>query len=445
MRHREQETREAAARQKAENRRAREEQAQKAEEAAARKEAALRAAFARKPTEPSISGHPVLGTVQEKAPRILRDPAFKNAIERCKSYCDTSKLATWEPKGKGGMTIFRSLCDHLLARYPMPSFLWNVFFEKDDALSHKLIPIVTKLAQGESLYKLCQDRIPLTRAMCHEVLTTKGDISLLSAIRRAQVKAVGGDARLHKIWMSTRCGLDLYAKPDEEFYATVLHWLAKNPMLDHAQVGPMIDYIQYRRRQDVNFTMKGRSVLAMMKGMEEWHGELKRIKVTHGMVFKPSGFQEATFDKSHNGKNGHVHEVWRCFEILTSKQLADEGRAMSHCVYSYSWSIEKGTVSIWSLTMEDSTGNWRMLTVEVRNDTRQIVQARGRFNRPADTKTYQVLQDWASKNSLVISAGRLLAATFFDKGLHLTHEASTFLLGLWSQSLDPPCSPMVAT
>ena len=99
-------------------------------------------------------------------------------------------------------------------------------------------------------------------------------------------------------------------------------------------------------------------------------------------------------------------EIWRLREVLDSKTLADEGRAMSHCVYSYARHIESGACSIWTLTLEDNTGHWRRLTIEVRPSIRQIVQARGRFNRLPEPRDMLALDAWASRNNLQVSLGR---------------------------------------
>ena len=79
---------------------------------------------------------------------------------------------------------------------------------------------------------------------------------------------------------------------------------------------------------------------------------------------------------------------------------------MSHCVFSYARRIESGECSIWALTLEDNIGHWRRLTIEVRPSLRQIVQARGRFNRLPERRDMLALEVWASRNKLQLSLGR---------------------------------------
>jgi hypothetical protein len=147
----------------------------------------------------------------------------------------------------------------------------------------------------------------------------------------------------------------------------------------------------------------------MTRAMNEWHRELAVAKVIHGVAFEPSGYASIELDRSARGRDGGWEtRIWRVDEVLSTKELAAEGRRMNHCVYSYAWSIQKGQSSIWSMTLEDGkgeTGRWAMLTIELRRDLRRVVQAHGRFNRPATTEERGVLLAWAGKNGLAVSLG----------------------------------------
>jgi len=105
-------------------------------------------------------------------------------------------------------------------------------------------------------------------------------------------------------------------------------------------------------------------------------------------------------------KGDRIVEVWHVREVLDARTLADEGRAMGHCVYSCARSIERRECAIWTLTLEDDTGHWRRLTIEVRPALRQIVQARGRFNRMPEPRDTRALEEWAARNGLQVCLGR---------------------------------------
>ena len=80
---------------------------------------------------------------------------------------------------------------------------------------------------------------------------------------------------------------------NEEFWSTVVLFFVRNPMLDPAHVGPIVDYIHHQKyvpQQVVlpggeveerppaqpNFSMKSRSIPKLLRGVEEWHEELAR-------------------------------------------------------------------------------------------------------------------------------------------------------------------------
>ncbi len=345
----------------------------------------------------------------ERAPRLAVQP-YTQGIEQMLKLPAVRPVSEWTPRGKGRETLFRSLCDHLLARYPVPAILWSGLLEPRPEL---FVPLVAHVAQGGSLFDYVKQTafaVPLTRRMCHDVLTTPSSGTLLAAIRRAEVRSVGGDARLAQAWLGTPVAQSIGRGDDEAFWLTVLEWFGKVPEWQPSQVAPLVDYIGHRRGEDARFSMRGRSLLAMTRAMSMWHRELAHLGVVRAAVFEASGFKSAKIDRSERGRDGPLQKrIWRVDEILSTPRLADEGRRMNHCVYSYAAAIERKQTSIWSMTLEDGqgeTGRWAMLTIEVRNAIRRVVQARGRFNRTATSEEHAILMRWAGMNGLEISLGR---------------------------------------
>jgi len=346
--------------------------------------------------------------VNRKAPKLIEDSEFHKALYQLASQSVVvNEVEDWKPGGKGSMTQFRSLCNHLLAAYSTPPFVWTAFF---DTRNQMLAPIAARVASGESLFKIMKADdsdlpLPFNRRMVHDfMLTTTSKYSFIEGLRRAQVRHHGGDARLLHHWMHLVGGA-VMARPEEGFWDSVLAWICKHPMIAPEQYGPIIDYIRYRRTEEPDFSMKGRSPMALMRAMEEWHHELAIIKDTRGVEFQPSGLPSFKVDKSVRLKNGdHETRIWRIKEILCSKQLAAEGRYMKHCVYSYSGSIERGYCSIWSLTFDDGITEQKRITIEVRN--RWIAQRRGRCNRPPHNDEDRVIYEWAQKAGLKVQGNR---------------------------------------
>lgn len=124
---------------------------------------------------------------------------------------------------------------------------------------------------------------------------------------------------------------------------------------------------------------------------------VSRARNIENVVFKKSGIPDGIWKfPSKTPDGGPITVTWTITEILTSQDLAAEGRLMHHCVYSYVNWVKDRIISIWSLRRDRE----RLLTVEVRNPNREIVQARGRYNRRATSPELNKLKRWASEAGL---------------------------------------------
>lgn len=147
--------------------------------------------------------------------------------------------------------------------------------------------------------------------------------------------------------------------------------------------------------------MKGRTGISVLRAVEEWHGELSRERKINGHTYAPSGLLPLMHERKVRLPSGahHVEKI-AILEIATSKELAQEGRALRHCVYSYSWQIQRGGTSIWSYRVDGE----RALTIEVRNPERRIVQVRGRNNRVPTKQEMAQIDRWVKENNLTKSS-----------------------------------------
>lgn len=353
----------------------------------------------------------LLSVVEKKAKKLLK-AGFREELQTLSKHSSSwlRPVEEWVPKGKSPKTIFRSLVEHLLVKYSMPQFMYSVFEgDWEGRGSTEGRRLFVSLGQGGSLHKLVKRGefpAPLTKRMCHVFMQSKAKYGFLEALRRAQVLVHGGDARTATIVASTRQLTELHSQENEKFWDHVIQWVCNQPMLDHAQVGPIFDWVSHQRNQAQGFSMKGRTGTSVLRAMEEWHGELAKERKIRGHVYKPSGYAPAFYERKVKLQGGGHHMEKHAFiELLSSKELASEGRAQKHCVYSYSWSVQRGNVSIWSYRIDEN----RALTIEVRSQTRQIVQVRGAHNRPASTSEMVWVKRWASENDLTLSkwvAGR---------------------------------------
>ncbi|MFT5680582.1 MAG: hypothetical protein ACI8RZ_001488 [Myxococcota bacterium] len=332
-------------------------------------------------------------------------------------------LDEFKPRGKSPAARRRALIRRLLQRYPTPPCLvWELADllhrdRYDNPRFSARVELLARLGRGESMRSVT-GLLPgvLTRRMHHQLRSTAAP-TLMVAIRRIQVQTLGGSPRLG---IEVAASLLRGEQPHESFWLSVIQWLCQQPRLDLEQVRPMLDYIGSRhlrsppgmrpprtferqwRMPDPSkvWSIKGRTVPALLRDMEAWHASLHRPSpITDSeepQVYAPSGFQHVRFLV---GKS-----VWRMTEVLTRQELFAEGRAMQHCVFSYRDQIIEGHTSIWSMTRDGD----QILTVEVTNTRKRIVQARGVNNRSPTTQERDILTEWAQKAGLKLAASSML-------------------------------------
>jgi hypothetical protein len=296
----------------------------------------------------------------------------------------------WKPKGKCSDTKLESLVHYLVGKYPIPNFLFNIFYDKQD--TEKYSKLFLYLIQGGGMKSARKNGlidIEFTQKMDYLFLRSHKSLKLVEAVRHAQILSFGGSVRLAK-FISAR----LSSLKNEKYWSTIIQWLCNQSiamMFDYAQISPMIDWFE-TKITDKNFVLKGRTINSVLKEVDAWHKELNTQKVFDDKaVYPPSGFSEILVDDPDN--------YWGIKEILDGQNLLKEGKTMHHCVYSYSGSIKKGIVSIWSLRIFGE----RTLTIELNNKERKITQVRGKFNKPADKSQLYKIGIWARKNNLEIS------------------------------------------
>src|SRR5438105_289870 len=126
--------------------------------------------------------------------------------------------------------------------------------------------------------------------------------------------------------------------------------------------------------------MKGRSATVLLRQVDAWHGQLAREARKSSNRWERSGIGEFRHIEAEKQAGNVV--CWTIQELLSSEELRTEGKAMNHCVGSYDRSCVKGTISIWSMQVEDcqQKASRRAMTIAVQNKGKVINQARGKAN-----------------------------------------------------------------
>lgn len=325
----------------------------------------------------------------EKAPKLVNRQYWKALWSLCQVNW-VRNIHYWQPKGKGAETQMYSLIDYLAVEYEMPKFLYDLFF------MGRHLDFFEYLAGGGSMYKAANDwllPLKMTRKMCHIFLNLR-EVDFYHAIRYAQVVGMGGREQLAVAFMNTEMGESFYPQR-EAFWAEIMQWFCVQDSFDLMQLSPLLDYIYHCKRENLFYSLKGRTIVTLMRGMNEWHEELAKIKKVSGIVFRPSGLVGAEWEIAKQ-KIGEIvlYAYWKMEEILCSKRLLQEGKTLHHCVYSYAQLIESQKTSIWSLQCDET----KLVTVQV--IAKKIVQARGLYNRLPNDKEKAFIQKWALQNGL---------------------------------------------
>lgn len=338
----------------------------------------------------------LLSTCPKLATREFWGPCFLLSMLSWKA-----EPQDWQPKGKSRHTMFCSMVDHLIVDYPVPRFLYRIFYHRSIWRHDLTLPLFFAcLASGGSAYRHMKSGfmpVVMTRKMCHAFLNMPDGTAFYHAIRAAQVYALGGGRVLAGAICESPLGRRFMN--DERFWLIAIKWLCENPIDDSAQIAPLIDYILEMRRRSGRYSMKGRTVKSLTRGMEAWHKELARARGLRSSVYAPAGFKPGSWRFKTKEDDGTSRcTTWTMTEILSTSELAAEGRSMSHCVLMYARSIASGRTSIWSLRCD----GLRRITVRVSKEMKAVVEARGKCNRRPTPAEMNKINRWAQMNGLSI-------------------------------------------
>jgi hypothetical protein len=144
-----------------------------------------------------------------------------------------------------------------------------------------------------------------------------------------------------------------------------------------------------------DFNLKGKTWDSLWRKALEWFVEAD---------FAPKSVQKW---EQFRLKNKYVRTETRgdfVFEqLLSQKELIKEGKQMNHCVGSYSRRCLINNSAIFS--MQNILENKKTLvTVEINPQTRELIQARRRFNNYPSTLEQEIISEWLKQNDLKLSA-----------------------------------------
>jgi len=326
------------------------------------------------------------------------------------------RVRDW-PGARGSMyRIVRSLAHHLLGRFRVPPFLDLVWFGGESPYELRKRGWVVAHARGARFRGLDLPML-MTRRMEHLFLTSPDHLPFEAAMRRAELLTLGAGPGLVDAVLTTRLGRDL---SHGTFWRTAVTFLVRHRRgLDLEQVGPIIGYlhgVRFLRTQvetatgltwleppRPDFSLKGRTMKSLMRLVDAWHRALGEA-MAGGRSWPASPQRPYSLQEPPRSEDDPP-VFWEIVELTSSEQLRAEGRALRHCVATYSRKCAAGQARIWSLRRRVHQRAVRsMVTIEVDPRRRCIVQARGTRNRVAQGKHLRLIQRWAKREGLRVAS-----------------------------------------
>jgi hypothetical protein len=296
---------------------------------------------------------------------------------------------TWDGMRGHPLRVIASLANHMFGLYPTPRFLASCWFgHARDRTDHRRWFIAH--ARGQRFRSL-ELPIAMTRRMEHFFLRTPDHVPVAAALRRAEVLGLGGSPELADALVATRLGSHF---DEPERWRNALVWLVSCDDVELADIRALVDYLEANLRA-VDF--RGRTFASMMRLANDWIGRA-RAKLASWPRMPWRGLRvvvEATRREPRRSE-------WTIAELVDSRELHHEGRAMRHCVARYVWRCRARESSIWSLRHrwfgDDHARS--VITIEARPKTGLIVQMRGVANCRPTGEPLELVRRWAASEGL---------------------------------------------
>lgn len=325
--------------------------------------------------------HSVLFSAEEYIQPVYNMLEFKS--------CWRNDIFKWKASTNRAADQVNELINYLFCQYPVPSFLYKAFYENGNKL---FISWFIYITTGKRLKDLANMPIPFTQKMGHCFLQAPNKLTIAEALRWAQVKGLGGEDKLAQriaySWIGTK------AYEDEVFWESFIRTVINGGMFNHDQLTQLVDYVRESKRQNRNYSLKGRTLQSLLRQSDEWHE--KKLVIKENRSWALSGLYGYTAEKK--------LETIKMEELTVSKLLIDEGREMKHCVATYTHLCESGKTAIFSLRKYSMGLQVETLaTIEVNLALQRVVQAKAKMNRKISEEAKKHLDEWAKKNQLSVS------------------------------------------
>ena len=286
-----------------------------------------------------------------------------------------------------------SLLNHLFVLYEVPTFLYSQWFRNDHFPEFKWLCWFILLGQGGSLKRAAKlFNWNISGGFQHCLREVPPEALTRDACIIAELKGLGGtEIDVGRILPYVRCFLpDLtnpaYGNTQLGFWRDTMRWLiahseALNDQQSHQVLAWAIhELTEVAHDREPTFSLKGRRLDEVLRRSADYGRQCERTR-PHP-PWRSHGWDWVLNDAA-GGR-------WSFVELTSAEDLVRRGAEMRHCVAGYASRCASGNSAIVSVRFNDA----RCITVEINPKTKQVVQARGQFNRPASAKEHRAISTW---------------------------------------------------
>ena len=339
-------------------------------------------------------------------------PEYRAKIEACRTFAlRPPEMWRCRLKSRSQERRFIDLVRFAFARYRAPAHLERSWIsEVEDDFVDDIGPCGPRIAdgrqaaarpdlrrwhliatQGGSLHKHAAHPY-LSKLETHHFLDAPDHLTTGLAFWYAIARASSEDTSAAVRIAQTRLADYSVAS---QYWRDVARFFAPHPTTI-AEMNDLIDFLRTAKEEDRGFSLKGRTLPALRRRMQDWHRALHKQQAICGGSWPGRALPDIEYRTGREDKIA----IWRFRQIKTGNDLFHEGQRQHHCVASYKQRCMSGDVSIWSLACEYPLGHLNKgLTIELRKSG-VIMQCRGFANRLPHANELIMVKRWAREHGL---------------------------------------------
>lgn len=359
--------------------------------------------------------------LKEEAPLFSRIESYQKFASALFELNTHRTYRSWKrPRSKRDEVIFESLFRHLFVRFSFPKFMSQEVFNYVSwwsDVSNEHLQVIYQVARGAGIHHTPGLEFKMNGKMNYFFYQAPAHFDIPKAVWWAKIKSmkvqnsialqlvdnlqVEWNYRWKTKWQDWHNDLIFFINQQKNIAQRDLKKVVQFAI--HQKNGGLeIQIPQFSEAIHIpsmypDFIFKGRSVASVLRYVDNWNNYLKMIRET-GICGSFKVSKVTPFRKVHN------KSILLIRQITTLKGLHKEGHHMKHCVASYAENCIQGTSSIWSLRQQLPNGKMKlMLTIEVEETSRKILQVYGKSNRDPKDHEWALVKKWADREELIIA------------------------------------------